>query len=272
MFDEVSCTALYAQLGLLEAPVLLDVRDEIQLNANARMIPGAVQVDAGSVDQWANRWPTNRQLLLYGDRIDPALPASLANHGFAVSTLKGGIEGWMQQALPTIRVRKDLGVPGGSQWITRERPKIDRVACPWLVRRFIDPAAMFFYVPAQSVRADAAVLKAVPYDIADVTFSHRGPRCSFDAFLDEFDLRDPVLSELAEIVCAADTGMLDRSKEAPGLLAIALGLSASITDDLLLLDQGMVVYDALYAWCKTAKNETHSWPKQPGSLESAARA
>jgi hypothetical protein len=164
--------------------------------------------------------------------------------------------------LPSIRMREELGVPGRSQWVTRERPKIDRLACPWLVRRFIDPTATFFYVPAPRVRAEASALGAQPYDIADVTFSHRGPNCSFDAFLDEFDLHDPVLDGLADIVRAADTGTLDRSREAPGLLAISLGLSATISDDLLLLEQAMPVYDALYAWCKTARNETHSWPQR----------
>lgn len=166
--------------------------------------------------------------------------------------------------MPTVRARQEYRVPGSSRWVTRERPKIDRLACPWLVRRFIDPHAVFFYVPAQAVRAEAAGLAAEPYDIADVTFSHRGPRCSFDAFLDEFGLHDPVLDQLADIVRAADTGTLERSKEAPGLLAISLGMSATIRDDILLLEQAMFVYDSLYAWCKTARDETHSWPQTKG--------
>ena len=131
------------------------------------------------------------------------------------------------------------------------------------MRRFIDPEAPFFYTPSHRVRADAGALGAEPYDIADVTFSHRGEHCSFDAFLDEFELRDPVVNEVAEIVRAADTGALAQSREAPGLLAISLGLSANITDDVLLLEQAMSVYDALYAWRKIASHETHSWP-QPG--------
>jgi hypothetical protein len=129
------------------------------------------------------------------------------------------------------------------------------------VRRFIDPSAMFFYTPAHRVRSDADALSAQPYDIADVTFSHRGPRCSFDAFLDEFELHDPVLDRLATIVRAADTGELALSAQAPGLVAISLGLSATIADDHLLLEQAMPMYDALYAWCKVARHETHSWPQ-----------
>ena len=148
------------------------------------------------------------------------------------------------------------------RWVTRERPKIDRLACPWLVRRFIDPRASFFYTPAHQVRAESQALRAEPYDIADVTFSHRGPRCSFDAFLDEFDLHDPVIDQVATIVRAADTGELGQAREAPGLLAISLGLCANVRDDIVLLEQAMPVYDALYAWCKTARNETHSWPQK----------
>jgi hypothetical protein len=150
------------------------------------------------------------------------------------------------------------------RWITRERPKIDRLACPWLIRRFIDPEAQFFYTPPHRVRTDAKALDAEPYDIIDVTFSHRGPRCSFDAFLEEFELQDRVLDEVALIVRAADTAQLEQSREAPGLLAISLGLSVNVADDILLLEQAMPVYDALYAWRKRASHETHGWP-QPSS-------
>jgi hypothetical protein len=182
--------------------------------------------------------------------------------GHPASMLEGGLEAWIRAGYPTVKARPDLSVPGGSKWVTRERPKIDRLACPWLVRRFIDPGAAFFYTPAHLVRSESQALRAEPYDIADVTFSHRGPRCSFDAFLDEFDLHDTVLDQVADIVRAADTGMLAQSREAPGLLAISLGLSANIADDILLLEQAMPLYDALYAWCKKARNETHSWPQK----------
>ncbi len=128
------------------------------------------------------------------------------------------------------------------------------------MRRFIDPQADFFYVPAPEVRAQAAVLNAQPYDIPDTVFSHRGPLCSFDAFLAEFDLHDPALDALAQIVRAADTGQLATVPQAAGLLAISLGLAANIREDAVLLEAAMPVYDALYAWCKTARMETHNWP------------
>jgi hypothetical protein len=188
---------------------------------------------------------------------------ALTGLGFPAFFLEGGLQAWTKAGHATTKIRAEFNVPGGSRWVTRERPKIDRLACPWLVRRFIDPDATFFYTPAHRVRNEAESLGAQPYDIADVTFSHRGPRCSFDAFLDEFDLHDPAIDRLANIVRAADTGELSQSPEAPGLLAISLGLSANFSDDLLLLEHAMPIYDALYTWCKKAHTETHSWPKKP---------
>ena len=132
------------------------------------------------------------------------------------------------------------------QWITRERPKIDRIACPWLIRRFIDPDAEIRYVPPAQVLTVAEQEGAIAFDIPGVELSHRGPLCSFDAFLDKYGLDDPALHALAKIVRAADTDTLQDSAQAPGLLAISLGLSANIQDDQELLAAGMVVYDALY--------------------------
>jgi hypothetical protein len=209
--------------------------------------------------------PRTRPVVIYcteGGKGSSFVTDRLLAMGHPASMLEGGLEAWVHAGHPTVKARPDLNVPGGSRWVTRERPKIDRLACPWLVRRFIDPRAAFFYTPAHLVRSESQALRAEPYDIADVTFSHRGPRCSFDAFLDEFDLHDAVLDQVADIVRAADTGMLAQSREAPGLLAISLGLSANIADDILLLEQAMPLYDALYAWCKKARNETHSWPQK----------
>jgi hypothetical protein len=150
---------------------------------------------------------------------------------------------------------------GASRWITRERPKIDRIACPWLVLRFIDPQAEFLYVPADRVFAEAKLQNAEPYDIPDVRFSHRGERCSFDAFIEEFGLQDDkALAALADIVRGADTGALSLAPEAAGLLAVSLGLSQMFPDDHAMLQAGLVVYDALYAWARNARAERHGWP------------
>ncbi len=151
------------------------------------------------------------------------------------------------------------------KWVTRERPKIDRLACPWLVSRFVDPAAEFLFVPAASVLATATDQGAIPFDVPGVELTHDGPLCSFDAFLAKYRLADPGLARLAEIVRAADTDTPERSREAAGLLAISLGLGANIADDQALVRQGFVLYDALYTWCKGAVSERHGW--NPGKIQ-----
>ncbi len=145
-----------------------------------------------------------------------------------------------------------------SRWVTRARPKIDRIACPWLIRRFIDPRAQFLYVPAAQVLALAKTEQAIPYDVPDVQFSHRGELCSFDAFLADFALDDPALADLARIVRGADTGKLELTPQSPGLLAVSLGLSLNYADDHAMLEHGMVVYDALYAWIRGARAEINN--------------
>ncbi|MBJ6610649.1 MAG: chromate resistance protein [Candidatus Thiothrix moscowensis] len=145
------------------------------------------------------------------------------------------------------------------KWVTRERPKIDRIACPWLITRFIDKDAEFLYVPADQVLAVAETSGATPYDIPDVEYSHVGELCSFDAFISKHNLTDPALLQLAVIVRGADTARLDIAPQAAGLLALSLGLSHNFADDHAMLAQGMVMYDALYAWCKHTQQETHSW-------------
>jgi hypothetical protein len=145
-------------------------------------------------------------------------------------------------------------------WVTRERPKIDRIACPWLIRRRIDPAAQFLYVPTDRVLAVAAETGAIPYDIPGAEpFSHDGELCSFDAFVKIFGLADPALDRLACIVRGADTGRPELTPQSGGLLAISLGLSAIFPDDQAMLAHGMTIYDALYAWCGGLDDETHSW-------------
>ncbi len=146
------------------------------------------------------------------------------------------------------------------RWITRERPKIDRVACPWLVARFIDKAPEFLFAPAGAVLERAQALDAIPFDIPGVELSHVGECCSFDAFLAKYRLADAALLRLAPIVRGADTGAPQLAPEAAGLLAVSLGLSAMYADDREMLRQGFVVYDALYAWARDRQGETHGWP------------
>ncbi len=148
------------------------------------------------------------------------------------------------------------------KWVTRERPKIDRVACPWLIARFIDKEPEFLFVPPGDVTGVARETGAIPYDVEGVELSHDGPLCSFDAFLAKYQLQDPSLAELARIVRGADTDSLDTAPQCAGLLAVSLGLSRIFGDDHEQLQHGFVVYDALYAWLKEARDERHSWNPQ----------
>jgi len=264
MSATLDVASLYATLGLVGSGVLVDVRSASDRAVQPRIIPGALRRDARAVGTWAQALPRASLVAVYdsdGNASAREVAPALSDLGYGAKVLEGGIDAWVRAGHATVKLRTELTAGSCSRWITRERPKIDRLACPWLIRRFIDPEAQFFYTPSHRVRADAKALGAEPYDIPDVTFSHRGPRCSFDAFLDEFELHDPILDHVADIVRAADTGALAQSREAPGLLAVSLGLSANIPDDILLLEQAMPIYDALYAWRKKASHETHSWPQ-----------
>ncbi|MBC7987043.1 MAG: chromate resistance protein [Sphingomonadaceae bacterium] len=150
-----------------------------------------------------------------------------------------------------------------TRWVTRERPKIDRIACPWLIRRFIDPDAVFLYVPTPEVFEVAARERAIAYDIPGAPFSHVGERCSFDAFIERFGLDDAGLDALIPIVRGADTDRHDLAPEAAGLHALSLGLSVNFADDAELLEQGCVIYDALHSWAVKARGERHSWTPAP---------
>jgi hypothetical protein len=146
------------------------------------------------------------------------------------------------------------------KWVTRERPKIDRIACPWLITRFVERNPEFLYVAPERVLAVAAETGAIPYDVPGVELSHVGELCSFDAFISKYALHDPALQRVAQIVRGADTSRLDLTPQSPGLYAISLGLSDVFKDDHEMLRQGIVIYDALYAWCARLQGETHNWP------------
>ena len=177
--------------------------------------------------------------------------------------LEGGIEEFA--AAGGLLVKKGNALPMGtigapSVWVTRERPKIDRIACPWLIRRFVDPFAKFHFVEAQWVEDVAAEMGGVPFDIDGVHWSHRGETCTFDTMISEYGLGSPALDAVAQIVRGADTARLDLAPQAAGLLAVSLGLSRLHDDDREQLEAGMAIYDALYAWARHAKDESHNWP------------
>jgi hypothetical protein len=161
--------------------------------------------------------------------------------------------------VPAARVPERDG-DGRTHWVTRARPKIDRIACPWLIRRFVDPEAVFLFVAPAEVKGVADRFKATPFDIEDTFWSHRGEECTFDVMIREFGLATEPLLHLAKIVRGADTARLDLAPEAPGLLAASLGLSRMFADDLKQLEAGLLLYDAFYRWCRDATDETHNWP------------
>jgi rhodanese-related sulfurtransferase len=234
-------------------PIVIDVRKETAFLGASDLIRGALRRDPAGVIQWKPTLPAAASVVVYcvhGREVSQSVAKALG-----AKYLEGGIESWRETGGEVAAKSRN----SSSRWVTRERPKIDRIACPWLIRRFVDPGAEFLYVPAADVKRISNEKEAVPYDIPDVEFSHVGEKCSFDAFLDFYRLKDPALSELALIVRGADTNHLDLAPQAAGLAALSLGLSINFQDDHAMLERGMVMYDALYVWCKKGKAEVHTW-------------
>jgi rhodanese-related sulfurtransferase len=254
----LSADRLRVLLDSAQPPLVMDVRRRDDYLGSSVAISGALRRDPGAVERWADELPAAASVVVYcvhGRAESQDVARILKSRGIDASSLEGGIESW-EAASGALDVKP---VGGGTRWVTRERPKIDRIACPWLIRRFVDKDAELLYVPSADVRATARARDAIPYDIPDVHFSHEGERCSFDAFLKHFRLHDPALQQLAVIVRGADTARLDIAPQAAGLVAISLGLSRNYADDHEMLGHGMVMYDALYAWCKEGRDEQHTW-------------
>jgi rhodanese-related sulfurtransferase len=241
-----------------QPPLVIDVRPREEFRGAIDMVQGALWRDPERVLEWAGELPKASRVVVYCDRggeVSQGVAQALRERGPSAQVLQGGIEGW--KAAGGALDRKAAG--SNTRWVTRERPKIDRIACPWLLARFVDREAEFLYVPAKQVLDAARERDAIPYDIPDVHFSHEGECCSFDAFLKHYRLADPALAQLATIVRGADTARLDLAPQASGLAAISLGLSRRFADDHEMLKHGLVMYDALYAWCKGGQDEVHTW-------------
>ena len=240
MDASITAAELKQSLRTSTPPLVIDVRRNARFLESPYFIKGALRRDPERLEEWKRALP-NADIVVYcvhGHEVSQNAAKALG-----ARYLEGGIEHWREEGGETIA--KPVGAP--TRWVTRERPKIDRIACPWLIRRFIDADAKFLYVPAAQVKETA---QAIPFDVPGAEFGHHGERCSFDAFIEQFNLRDPALDRLARIVRAADTHRLDLAPEAAGLLAISTGLGKTIADDHALLEQGMAVYDALYAACR----------------------
>jgi len=258
MDASIRCNELQSALRGGQPPLLIDVRRHEAFQGATDMIEGALWRDPERVVEWAGELPRASQVVVYclhGGEVSRGVAKALRERGPAASFLQGGIEDW-KAAGGAIDRKPALA---NTRWVTRERPKIDRIACPWLLARFVDPEAEFLYVPTKKVLDTAKERDAIPYDVPDVHFTHEGERCSFDAFLRHYRLDDPALAQLATIVRGADTARLDLAPQASGLAAISLGLSRKYADDQEMLKHGLVMYDALYAWCKSAQDEVHTW-------------
>ena len=255
----ISAQDLYRSIGTAVAPVVIDVRGSAAFAADNRMIVGTIRRNPEELQDWSRDLPPGRAVVVYcvhGHEASQGAASALKTAGVDAGYLEHGIAGWAEHGLP-MRSKRDQEP---RSWVTRERPKIDRIACPWLIRRFIDPEAEFLFAPTERVFAVAAETGATPYDIPGAEpFSHDGELCSFDAFLKVYRIENPALDALALIVRGADTARLELTPQSPGLLAVSLGLSAIYADDHAMLEHGMTVYDALYAWCRDCHGQGHDW-------------
>lgn len=267
----ISAAQLSKLVGLPDAPVIIDVRIPDDVAADPRRLPGSVSRSHTDVSAWANAYAGQRVVVSCqrGLKLSEGVAAWLRHHGIAAENLTGGFEAWRDAGGLLLRsaALPPRDAAGRSVWVTRTRPKVDRIACPWLIRRFVDRHAVFLFVSPSEVAAVAERFAATPFDIEGVFWSHRGERCTFDVMVEEFGLATPALDRLAAIVRAADTATLETVPEAAGFLAVSLGLSRMFRDDLAQLDAGMLLYDAMYRWCRDASEETHNWPAAAGAAK-----
>ncbi len=262
--DTITSLQLSRLIGTPDAPVIIDVRIGQDVAADPRTMPGSIARDFRAIRDWAPEFAGRSVVVTCqrGQKLSQGAAAWLRHAGARAEGLEGGHEAWV--AAKGLLVKPDhlplRDAQGRTLWVTRARPKIDRIACPWLIRRFVDPRAVFLFVTPADVRDVADRFGATPFDIEDTFWSHRGERCTFDIMLEEFGLKSDALSRLATIVRGADTDRLAIAPQSAGLLAASLGLSRMYRDDLAQLDASMGLYDAFYRWSRDAVGETHNWP------------
>jgi rhodanese-related sulfurtransferase len=268
MPDTITAVQLTRLIGTPDAPVIVDVRVADDHVSDPRTIPASVRRDHRTVASWAADYAGRAVVVVCqrGQKLSQGVAAWLRHASAAAESLDGGFEAWVEAKGLLVRPKHvpDRDESGRTIWVTRARPKIDRIACPWLIRRFIDASAVFLFVAPSEVASVADRFRATPFDIEDIFWSHRGELCTFDVMLDEFGLHSEALDRLALIVRGADTARLDLAPQAAGLLAASLGYSRLYREDLAQLNAAMGLYDALYRWARDAADETHNWPN-PGA-------
>lgn len=260
-FDEITTQQLARLIGLPDAPRLVDVRNVQSVRSDPRLLPAARNLDVRDIQMWGPPYGRGRVVVYCNDggALSRGAAAWLRDAGAQAETLTGGLTGWIEAKQPLLRPKHlpSRDGQGRTVWVTRARPKIVRVACPWLIRRFVDPEARFLFVPPAEVPAVAEQFKAMPFDTGHGIWNDRGERCTFDVMLAELGLDTEPLLRLAEIVRGADTDRLDLAPQCAGVLAVSLGFSRMHRDDRAQLDAAMALYDALYRWCRDATDETH---------------
>jgi rhodanese-related sulfurtransferase len=259
----ISAAELVRTLGSSNHPLVVDVRRQAAFSASQHLICGSLYRPPEQAASWSRALPAGKPVVVtcvHGYEVGQNAASELRAAGLDARYLAGGVEGWIEAGYPSLRKTATYDGTRATSWITRARPKIDRIACPWLIRRFIDPLASFHYVPSDQVLAEASTRNAIPFDIPGVTFSHRGETCTFDSMIEDFGLHDAALHKLARIIRGADTSRLDLTAQSSGLYAISLGLGDLIGDDHALLETGLALYDGLYRWQRDLTTETHAWP------------
>jgi rhodanese-related sulfurtransferase len=273
---EISVAQLARRIGLPDAPAIVDVCIDDDFNQDPRLVPGAMRRDWKAAEIWSDQYRGKQVVVVChkGKKLSQGVAAVLRNEGIAAESLEGGVVAWREAGQPMLKTDKlpPRDVRGRTVWVTRQRPKVDRIACPWLIRRFVDPNAVFLFVAPSEVTAVAERFGGVPFDIDGVFWTHRGETCTFDTMLTEFGLDGAPLQHLAKIVRGADTARPDLAPECAGLLAASLGYSRMYKDDLAQLDAAMGIYDALYRWCRDATEETHNWPTHGQAPKAGPRA
>jgi len=262
--NTISIEKLVRLVGTPKSLTLIDVRPQREFEADPHLIPSSRHCTFERLGG-SSEIPGSEPAVVIcreGGSLSQGVAAWLRERGVSAEVLAEGFQAWRQEGLPLVPFAKLPPVDGQGRtvWVTRARPKIDRIACPWLIRRFVDPRAAFLFVAPSDVVEVATRFGGAPFDIEDVFWSHRGDTCTFDTMVEEFGLGTPSLLRLATMVRGADTARPELSPEAPGLLAASLGLSRMYADDLEQLEAGMLLYDALYRWCRDATDETHNWP------------
>ncbi len=262
--NEITVPQLLRLIGLPDAPVLVDISIDPDFDDDPFLIPGMFRHPHTDIDGLVARLAGRDCVVTcqQGIKLSQGISAILRTKSIRAEFLQGGNYAWRDFSgaprIPAAAIPER--VAGRTLWVTRHRPKIDRIACPWLIRRFVDPMADFLFVSPAEVQGVADRFNATPFDIEDTFWSHRGDRCTFDTMLDEFCLHTEALDRLATVIRAADTNTHSASPEAAGLLALSVGLSRQYKDDLEQLEAGLNFYDALYRWARDGQGEGHDWP------------